>query len=181
MMIPNQNKTITRYNLVSNILGESGVIIKGRDYIFNQCGDSVNLDINEASEFVNSDKYKQLFNVGVFYFKEDDIYEHFGLTKGRILNTDYYINLLSKTPEEVVKELSDLTDNKSWGKLLHIMMYRIANLIKNKKVKIDSDLVKAINDFYKSNDNDFDIMEMADYSELKLYNAVGIKEEKDNK
>lgn len=180
-MIENKNQGSNindRFNLVSNMLGENGIVIKNKDYMFNDYDDSVNLGITEVSEFINNEKLRKLLIAGVFHFKEKEVYDKFGLTADRKLDTEYYVNLLKKSEKEVIDEISYITENKGWDALVHIMSYRIADLIKRKKVNIDVGMIKALDEFFKFNEFDYNFTDLIDYSLLKTHEAEPVYEEK---
>lgn len=166
-----------RVAVKSNWLGKIGYVLNGRDYIFNNYDDIISLELSTVSDLVANEKYRKQLAFGVINFLDDKWYKYFKVEKGNTIDDQFLIDLLNKKEEQVLIQLNDLTENKTYDCMIHLLQYRFGYLFETKKFVPGMGLLKVLDDYFSNSEYDYKMQEISEYSKLKIFKAVAVKEE----
>lgn len=92
----------------------------------------------EFKRILRKSSTKDLLRDGVVYFLNEDDYTKFKIAKYKNISDDILIEIFSKEKlilNDIISQLNILTDNKKNDKVVHSILYRICDMLRNKKIK----------------------------------------------
>lgn len=100
-----------------------------------KCGEETTLTIHEMQEiFRNQFRYKRLFEKGVLYFVDEEMYDYFKIRNVLDLSDEALVDALTGSVESMKSFLANITDNKRDDMVEHTICYKTAKLLDSGKL-----------------------------------------------
>lgn len=101
-----------------------------------KCGQEADLTVREMQEIFRDDfGFKRLFEKGVMYFADPEMYEYFGIRNPVNLSEDALVEvLLADNYNDMIATLRDYTDDKKNDMVSHTICYNTALLYQKGKL-----------------------------------------------
>jgi len=114
---------------LSSANGDVSVVLK--------CGEETEVTIRELKDiFRNQFDFKNMFRKGVLYFVDKDMYKYFKIRNVIDLSDEKLIEeLVEKEPNEMVKFLKKVTNDKRNDMVSHTICYNVASMLRDGKLK----------------------------------------------
>lgn len=110
-----------------------------------------NISVNDMKGFIRRDyAIKRLFEDGLCYFVDPKDYETFSIKKVTDLSDEALMNILSqKNDNKIISDLNELTNFKKKSNVLNCLIFRICDMIRNKKIDLDYYTRRALEEYFK--------------------------------
>jgi hypothetical protein len=115
---------------LSDATGESKIELK--------YGTENTITESEFKRILRKSSTKDLLRDGIIYFANEDDYTKFKIAKYKDISDDILISIFSKERpilNDIISQLNVLTDNRKNDKVIHSILYRICNMLRNKEIK----------------------------------------------
>lgn len=135
----NNNNNINineRVKITTYFLGEEALTLNGNDIPLPELGAKASITISESDDLIR--KYKDRVASGLIDFDDEKWYDYHGITKPDYTFDDKYLTeVLNAT--NTIEIFDKITNNRKTTVLFHQLIYRIVQLIRTHKVRLDYD------------------------------------------
>lgn len=136
--------------IVSNLIGKNHINIdKDSTIFFPEAGQEEAVTVEECHSLLRFRNNKRLFVSGLLQFAEQEDYARFKIKPRRLLTDEYIIGLFGLSGEDFVKEVKEITENKTNDAVLHTLIHRMGLLYyRNKIEKISHEIMETFHEFF---------------------------------
>lgn len=117
-------------------------------------GEEQSVTVSDMKRFFRQHTIRKLFEDGLCYFANEEDYAIFNIRKHIDLSDENLIKILTQSDTNlIISDLDDMTSYKKDSSIINCLIFRICDLIKNRKITWDYYTRKAIEEYFKT---DFD-------------------------
>lgn len=93
-------------------------------------------------------QYRSNFEKGVIFFADRENYKKYRVNSRANLSDEYFIEIMNKEKKDIIEYFNKITKNKTDDACMHHLQFRLAYLVKIKKLEFNMDIMNSFKEYF---------------------------------